>query len=319
MTRASVYKAPTEEPGPREESRPGEDRSGHDASLSTGPGAWYELCKPGIAGYVMITVGVAAYVASHGQVDLALAIHTMLGTALGTAGSLALNQYAERDPDAIMLRTRDRPIPSGRIDPGPAKWFGTGLVVVGLVYLYVFAGWLPTLLSAVSAGAYHWVYRPLKSRSPVATLAGAVPGAMPALIGSTAATGRIEAGGLALFAIAYLWQLPHVLGLAWMLREDYARVGFKLVPQRDDAGRLVGLLIITAIAALVPVSVLPTLLGFTGWWYFAGALAASLGFLWVGIRSTRPLTDESSRRVFFASLLYHPVLLCLMLVDTVKV
>jgi len=266
----------------------------------------------------MITVGVAAYVASRGRVPFALAVHTMLGTAIGTAGSLALNQFAEREPDAIMLRTRHRPIPSGRIAPGPARWFGAALIAIGLVYLYVFAGWLPTLLSAVSAGAYHWVYRPLKSRSPLATLAGAVPGAMPALIGSTAATGRIEAAGLALFAIAYLWQLPHVLGLAWMLREDYARVGFKLIPQRNDAGRQVGRLIVVSIAALVPVAVLPTLLGFTGWWYFAGALVASLGFLWVGIRSTRPLTDESARRVFFASLLFHPVLLCLMLVDTVR-
>ncbi len=299
--------------------QPGESPPGGHSPLPTGLSPWYELCKPGIAGYVMITVGVAAFVASRGTVALSLALHTMLGTAVGTAGSLALNQYAEREPDAIMLRTRDRPIPSGRIAPGPARWFGSALVAIGLLYLAVFAGWLPTLLSAVSAGAYHWAYRPLKSRSPLATLAGAVPGAMPALIGSTAATGRIEAVGLALFAIAYLWQLPHVLGLAWMLREDYARVGFKLIPQRDDAGRLVGRLIVVAIAALVPVSVLPTLLGFTGWWYFAGALAASLGFLWVGIQSTRPLTDDSARKVFLASLLYHPLLLCLMLVDTVKV
>ena len=281
--------------------------------------AWYELCKPGIAGYVMITVGVAAYVASRGQVELALAIHTMLGTAVGTAGSLALNQFAEREPDAIMLRTRDRPIPSGRIEPGPARVFGNALVLFGLVYLAVFAGWLPTLLSAVSAGAYHWIYRPLKSRSALATLAGAVPGAMPALIGSTAATGRVEAGGLALFAIAYLWQLPHVLGLAWMLREDYARVGFRLIPQREDAGKLVSRLIVLAIAALVPVSLLPTVLGYTGWWYFGGALVASLAFLGAGISSVRPLTDDSARRVFLASLLYHPVLLCLMLADTIRV
>ena len=280
---------------------------------------WYELCKPGIAGYVMITVGGAAYVASRGQVDLALAIHAMLGTAVGTAGSLALNQYAEREPDAIMLRTRDRPIPSGRIEPGQARWFGNALVVFGLVYLAIFAGWLPTVLSAVSASAYHWVYRPLKSRSPLATLAGAVPGAMPALIGSTAATGRVEAAGLALFAIAYLWQLPHVLGLAWMLREDYARVGFRLIPQRDDEGRLVGRLVVLAIALLVPVSLLPTALGYTGRWYLAGALVASVAFLWVGGRSGRPLTDDSARRVFLASLLFHPVLLCLMLADTVRI
>ena len=111
-------------------------------------GAWYELCKPGIAGYVMITVGVAAYVASRGQVQLALAVHAMLGTAIGTAGSLALNQYAEREPDAIMLRTRDRPIPSGRLSPTQARWFGNALVAFGLVYLAIFAGWLPTDVAA---------------------------------------------------------------------------------------------------------------------------------------------------------------------------
>ncbi len=280
--------------------------------------AWYELCKPGIAGYVMITVGVAAFVASRGRVELSLAIHAMLATGLGTAGSLALNQYAEREPDAIMHRTRDRPIPSGRLRPGEARWFGNTLVVLGLTYMFVFVGWLPMVLSAVSAGAYHWVYRPLKSRTALATLAGAVPGAMPALIGSTAATGRIEGCGLALFAIAYLWQLPHVLGLAWMLREDYARVGFRLIPGGVDAEQKVGRALVAATLILVPASLLPTVLGYTGRGYLAGALVASLAFLWVGLRSSRPLTDVSARRVFLTSLLFHPVLLCLMLLNTIK-
>ena len=280
--------------------------------------AWYELCKPGIAGYVMITVGVAAFVASRGRVDLLLAVHAMLATGIGTGGSLALNQYAEREPDAIMHRTRHRPIPSGRLGPAEARRFGTALFLLGLAYMYLFVGWLPALLSAVSAGAYHWVYRPLKSRSPMATLAGAVPGAMPALIGSTAATGRIEACGLALFAIAYLWQLPHVLGLAWMLREDYARVGFRLIPGGVNAERKVGRAMVTATLALVPASLLPSALGYTGRWYLAGALAASLSFLWVALRSARPLTDDSARRVFLSSLLFHPLLLCLMLLNTVR-
>ena len=280
--------------------------------------AWYELCKPGIAGYVMITVGVAAFVASRGSVELSLAIHAMLATGLGTGGSLALNQYAERDPDAIMLRTRGRPIPSGRLLPAEARWFGSALVFLGLAYMFAFVGWLPTLLSAVSAGAYHWFYRPLKSRSALATLAGAVPGAMPALIGSTAATGRIEGIGLALFAIAYLWQLPHVLGLAWMLREDYARVGYRLIPGGADAERKVGRAIVVSTFVLVPASLLPTVLGYTGRWYLLGALVASLAFLWVGVRSSRPLTDGSARRVFLVSLLFHPVLLCLMLLNTIR-
>jgi protoheme IX farnesyltransferase len=280
--------------------------------------AWYELCKPGIAGYVMITVGVAAFVASRGRVELSLAANAMLATGLGTGGSLALNQYAEREPDAIMHRTQDRPIPSGRLQPAEARRFGNALVVIGLAYMYLFVGWIPTLLSAVSAAAYHWVYRPLKSRSPLATLAGAVPGAMPALIGSTAATGRIEGCGLALFAIAYLWQLPHVLGLAWMLREDYARVGFRLIPDGLDAEKKVGRALMAATLILVPASMLPSALGYTGHWYMVGALVASLAFLWVGLGSSRPLTDASARRVFLSSLLFHPVLLCLMLLNTIS-
>jgi protoheme IX farnesyltransferase len=298
----------------------------HETDAVTGAGistrdrlrAWYELCKPGIAGYVMITVGVAAFVASRGRVELSLVAHAMLATGLGTGGSLALNQYAEREPDAIMHRTRDRPIPSGRIAPVEARLFGNALVAIGLTYMFLFVGWLPTLLSAVSAAAYHWVYRPLKSRSPLATLAGAVPGAMPALIGSTAATSRVEGCGLALFAIAYLWQLPHVLGLAWMLREDYARVGFRLIPDGVDAEKRVGRALVAATLILVPASLAPSALGYTGRWYMVGALIASLSFLWVGLRSAMPLSDASARRVFLSSLLFHPALLCLMLLNTVK-
>lgn len=291
---------------------------GAGRSLSDMFRARYELCKPGIAGYVMITVGVSAFVASRGSIELSVALHAMLGTALGTGGSLALNQYAERDADAIMLRTRGRPIPSGRLAAPEARRLGAALVAAGLTYLLLLVGWVPTLLAAVSAAAYHWLYRPLKRRSALATLAGAVPGAMPALIGSTAATGTVEAGGLVLFAIAYLWQLPHVLGLAWMLREDYARVGFRLIPAGADPERKVARAIVISTLALVPVCLLPTLLGFTGRAYMTGSLAASVAFAWIGVASTRPLTDASARRVFVASLLFHPVLLCLMLANTIR-
>jgi len=281
--------------------------------------AYYELTKPGIAGYVMITAGVTAFVASRGRLELGLAIHTMVGTGLATAGALALNQWVERDVDAVMKRTRGRPIPSGRIRPGAARAFGLGLFVVGIAYLAVLAGWLPALLAAASAGAYHWIYTPLKSRSYFATLAGGVPGALPTLIGWTAVRGTVDLGGFAVFAIAYLWQLPHVLGLAWMLREDYGRVGFKLIPPHDDAGRVIGLHMVMATSALVPVSLVPTVLGYTGTAYFWGALSTSLAFLVISLAAARALSDASARRVFFASLLYHPVLLGLMLFDTVRV
>lgn len=280
--------------------------------------AFYELTKPGIAGYVTVTVGAAAYVASGGTVGLARAVLAMAGTGIATAGALALNQYVEREVDAVMVRTRNRPLPSGRLAPREALVFGSILLTTGLVWLWSLVGWLPAALAALSAAAYHLVYTPLKTRNHLATLAGGVPGALPMLIGWTAATGSVDVGGLALFAIGYAWQLPHVLGLAWMLREDYARVGFRLIPTDDDQGRIIGLHMVAWLLALVGVSGLPTYLGLTGNVYLAGALGVSVVYLLVGMGAARHLTDTAARKVFFGSLLYHPVLMVLMLLDTVR-
>ena len=280
--------------------------------------AFYELTKPGIAGYVMVTAGVSAFVASRGQIPLVLAIHTIVGTGLATAGALALNQYVEREVDAVMVRTRRRPLPSGRLSPTTAWIFGSLVLMVGVLYLAVTTGALPALLTVLSAAAYHGVYGPLKTRSSLATLAGGVPGAMPTLIGWSAATGGVDLAGLGLFSIAYAWQLPHVLGLAWMLREDYERVGFKLIPPHDAAGKVIGWHMLAWLLVLVPLSGVPTWLGYTGQVYFWGALVASLAFLSLGVGAARHLTDTAARKVFFGSLLYHPVLLGLMLFDTVR-
>ncbi len=266
----------------------------------------------------MVTAGVSAYVASRGQVGLEAMLHVMLGTGVATGGALALNQYVEREFDAVMLRTQRRPLPSGRLRPVQALLFGVALMMVGIVYLALFSGALPALLTAFSALAYHAVYTPLKRHSHLATLAGGVPGAMPTLIGWAAARGGIDPAGLGLFAIAYAWQLPHVLGLAWMLREDYARVGFRLIPPHDAAGKVISRHMLAWLLLLVPLSGVPTWLGYTGWLYFGGALAASLAFLALGLSATRDFTSDAARKVFFGSLLYHPVLLSLMLFDTVR-
>jgi protoheme IX farnesyltransferase len=191
-------------------------------------------------------------------------------------------------------------------------------MMAGIMYLAFLTGALPALLAALSAAAYHGAYTPLKTRSHLATLAGGVPGAMPTLIGWSAVRGEIGLGGVGLFAIAYAWQLPHVLGLAWMLKEDYRRVGFKLIPPHDAAGRVISRHMLAWLAVLVPLSGTPTWLGYTGWVYFWGALLASMAFLVVGIRATREFTPLTARKVFFGSLLYHPVLLGLMLFDTVR-
>ena len=293
-----------------------DDATRIDSTLASRLKAYYELTKPGITGYVMTTTGVSAFVGSRGGLELALAVHTMVGTGLATAGALALNQYVEREVDALMRRTRDRPLPSGRIPPSHGLGLAVMLLAAGLSYLWLGSGPWPAAIAALSALAYLGVYTPLKTRSYGATLAGGVPGALPTLIGWTAAAGTFEPAGLTLFAIAYLWQLPHVLGLAWMLRDDYARVGFKLIPQ--GGGRIIGMHMVAATAALLPSALSPTILGYTGPWYAAGALLASSGFVGVAVAAARNMTDGAAKRVFFGSLLYHPLLLSFMLFDTVR-
>lgn len=279
-------------------------------------GAYYELTKPGIAGYVMMTAGASAFVAARGDLALHLAVHTMASTGLATAGALTLNQYIEREVDAEMERTRTRPLPSGRLEPVEALAFGSALLMGGLIYMALVVGLLPALLTAASGLMYHGVYTPLKSRSYVATLAGAVPGALPMLIGWTAAIQDFDAGGGSLFAIGYFWQLPHVLGLAWILRDDYARVGFQLIP--PGGARTIGALMVASTAILLPISWAPSLLGYTGTPYLVGATLLGLGFLGTAVAAAREMSDQSARRVFFASLLYHPVLLVVMVVDTMR-
>jgi heme o synthase len=281
--------------------------------------AYYELTKPGIAVFVMLTAGVAYYVGTGGRPSFAPLFHTLFGTVVATAGALALNQYIEREVDARMRRTAKRPLPSGRLRPAEALVFGLLLVVGGVIHLGLTVGALPALLTLASALAYNFVYTPLKPRSYSATFAGAFPGAMPALIGWTAATGAVSLGGLVLFAVAFLWQLPHVLALAWLLREDYQRAGFLLTPPSDTDGRVIGNQLILYSAALIPVSLAPTLVGLTGPVYFAGALVLGSVVLWWSWRARTAMSNASVRRVFFGSLAYQPLLLGLMLLDTVRV
>src|SRR5262245_56107074 len=243
--------------------------------------AYYELTKPGITAFVVITAGVSYYVAAAGRPPLVQLLHTLLGTLMGTGGALALNQYVEREVDARMVRTRSRPIPSGRMAPREALAFGALMLAVGVGYLWALVGWLPALLTAASAASYLWAYTPLKSRSYLATLVGAVPGALPALIGWSAATGRIELGATVLFAIAFLWQLPHVLALAWLLREDYERAGFFMTPPTDASGARIGKHMVYHSSSLLLVSIFPSLLGLTGVIYMGGALLLGVALLGV--------------------------------------
>ncbi len=304
-----------------EEAAPGEDAAPRGAVRDVSPGrlaAYYQLTKPGIAGFVMITAGVSYYVASRGHAQVLPILNTLLGTAVGTGGALALNQYVERDVDALMRRTRTRPLPSGRMRPREALVFGATLLALGVGYLWGTVGWLPAVITAISAAVYLWVYTPLKSRSYMATLVGAFPGAFPALIGWTAARGRIDLGGVVLFGIAFLWQLPHVLALAWLLKEDYERVGFFLSPPSDPSGQRIGRHMVYHAVSLLILSAFPTLLGLTGVVYLVGALVLSSLLLGACVQAAMDMNRHRLRRVFLGGLLYQPAMLILMLADTVR-
>ncbi|UCC23845.1 MAG: protoheme IX farnesyltransferase [Gemmatimonadales bacterium] len=279
--------------------------------------AYYELTKPGIAGFVAITAAVSYFVAARGRPDLFPVLSTLLGTGLATGGALALNQYVEREVDGRMKRTRSRPIPSGRLAPSQALTFGLLLLLLGIAALGLIVGPLPAAITAVSAGAYIGVYTPLKTRSYLATLAGAVPGALPGLIGWSAATGGLELGGWVLFGIFFLWQLPHVLALAWLLREDYQRVGFFLAPPTDPEGRRIGKHMVYHSVSLILLSVAPTVVGLTGPVYMSGAAILSLGMLGLSALAAHEMSIKRVRQVFIGSILYQPLLLLLFLLDTI--
>ena len=281
---------------------------------------FYELTKPGIAGYVMVTAGVGYLVAGGGHADFLPVLWTLLGTLLATGGALALNQFVEWELDALMERTRSRPIPSGRLGPKEAFFFGNLLTLGGVGVLFLTVGWLPAALTALSALSYNLLYTPLKKVSYVSTLAGAFPGAMPTLIGWSAATGTLSLEAGAVFAIAYLWQLPHVLSLGWLLRKDYARAGFYLIPRSDPEGRRIAWHITALSATLALVGLVPTWLGITGTVYLVGMGVLGAGLLGLAIATLKEnqLTSTAARRVFLGSLVYHPLFLILLLMDTIR-
>ena len=281
------------------------------AGRPKGIAAYLELTKPGITLFVAVTA-VAGYLvaALPAAIVPARIFHLALGVVLSTAGALALNQYLERGPDSLMIRTRPRPVPSGRIAPGHAALFGWLLLAAGIGHLWFWIGWLPALITAASALLYDAVYTPLKLRSPLATPVGAVPGALPALIGWTAQAGAIDGRGMTLFGILFLWQLIHVLALGWNLQDDYERAGFHLIPP-GSVSLISGLMVGYAVA-LLALSAVPTMLGMAGALYLAGALALGLGMVAVTVAFLVSPTRQRCRRVFLGSLLYHPLLLALM-------
>ena len=287
--------------------------------ISAGSLADYlELTKPRVTSLVVTTAAFGFYLGGQGSLDLLLLLHTLLGTWLVAAGTSALNQILERESDAKMERTRRRPLPDGRLQPVQALGFATALASAGMIYLAVAVNLLTALLAAATLASYIFLYTPLKARSPLATLVGAIPGALPPLGGWAAATGSLDAGGWALFTILFLWQLPHSLAIAWMYREDYARGGFRLLPVVDPRGDSTVRQILGNALALIPVSLTPALFGVAGTAYFYGALLLGLFLLWHCAGIVRDRGRAGARRIVLASVIYLPALLLLMALDKIR-
>ncbi|OGX37794.1 MAG: protoheme IX farnesyltransferase [Omnitrophica WOR_2 bacterium RIFCSPHIGHO2_02_FULL_68_15] len=286
-------------------------------SFTRGLAVYLELTKPRLTLLAVATTGVGLYLGAPGPLEAGRWIATLAGAALVGGGGGALNQYLEWTLDAKMVRTQGRPLPSGRLAPRAARTFGLLLGGAGLAVLGLWVNALAAGLGAATLVSYLALYTPLKTRTPLCTLVGAVPGALPPLIGWAAARGTLDVGGWVLFVLMFLWQLPHFLALAWLYREDYARAGFRMLPAIDPTGRAVGRQITLACLALVPVSLGPTVLQVTGGVYFAAALALGLAFLGVGAAAAVAQTTQSARRLFVASITYLPGLLAFMAADKI--
>jgi protoheme IX farnesyltransferase len=276
-----------------------------------------ELTKPRITLMVVVTAGIGLLLASGGRVPMAMVLHTLIGTGLVAAGSAALNHVLERDIDALMRRTANRPLPAGRMDPDLALTLGVGLAVAGLVELTLGVNLLTALLGAAALAGYVFVYTPLKKISPLATVVGAVPGAIPPMMGWAAVTESLDPGAWVLFAILFLWQLPHFLAIAWMCREDYARAGLPMLPVIQPDGRSTARQMVLYGAALLPVSLLPSTLGLTGSIYFLGAMGLGLFFLAMCVAFAVSISALAARRVLLTSVLYLPAVLAVMVLDRV--
>ncbi len=275
------------------------------------------LTKPRVVLMVLVTTFVGFYLGSRTTPDYTALLQTLIGTALAAAGTLALNQFLEREVDAQMERTRLRPLPDGRLQPTEALAFGAAITAAGLLYLAISVNTLSGLVAGTIVVSYLFLYTPLKRKTALCSVVGAIPGALPPVIGWTAARGKVGLEAWVLFAIMFLWQLPHTLAIARLYRDDYARAGIRLLPVIDRDGRSTGRQIVSNCLALLAVGLLPTLIGFAGSVYFLGALGLGIGLLGCGVALARSRSTADARRLVFASLVYLPTLLVLMALDKV--
>jgi protoheme IX farnesyltransferase len=277
-----------------------------------------DLVKARLTTLVLLTTAVGFYVGWRGAMNFALMFNTLAATSLVAAGASALNQLLEREYDAKMRRTQNRPLPSGRLQPTTVAIFGGVTSVAGLIYLALAVNLLTSVLGAVTLISYVFIYTPLKRVTWLNTLVGAVPGALPPLMGWTAARGELSGEGWALFAILFFWQLPHFFAIAWMYRDEYAKAGFKMLSNVDTTGKRTAEQSISNTLALLAVSLCPFVFKMAGTTYLIGAIILGAGFLFCAVQFSRQLTLTRAKQLFFASIIYLPLLLALMVWDKLK-
>ena len=287
-----------------------------DANAPSRAWAYVVLTKPDVTFLVVITTVAGFYLGSaSGPLNWILLAHTLVATMLVAGGTAALNQYVERDMDALMRRTAMRPLPSGQLQPREVIFFGFSTIVVGAIWLAVAVNYIAALVAITTTVLYLGLYTPLKKRTPLATAVGAVPGALPPLIGWAAAHGSLSLGGWVLFAILFFWQFPHFMAIAWMYREDYARAGIKMLPVVEPDGKSTFRQIVTTSAILVWVSALPSVVGMAGISYFFGALALGMFLLQVSLWANRHRTNARAKWLMHATVAHIPILLVWMIAD----
>lgn len=278
-------------------------------------GAFVELTKPRIALMLVLTSAAGFYLGTKGSLDFPVFVNAMIGIALLAFGVATLNQVIERRTDALMKRTAGRPIPTGRVTVNEALIFGLTQCLVAELYLYFLVNALTAGLGILVIVGYVLLYTPLKTRTSASTAIGALPGAMPPLMGWTAASGEITLGGWAMFAMLFLWQFPHFLAIAWMYRDEYAGAGIKMLPVVEPSGRLTARQIVLFTIMLVPVSLAPFFLQFAGPVFLVGASALGVWFLFESARAARAKSVVQARRLLMVSVLYLPILLALAVID----
>ena len=277
-----------------------------------------DLIKARLTTLVLLTTSVGFYIGEIGSTNFILFFNTLAATGLVAAGASALNQLLEREYDAKMRRTQDRPLPSGRLQPTTVAIFGGVSSVVGLVYLALAVNLLTSVLGSVTLVSYLFIYTPLKRVTCLNTAIGAIPGALPPLMGWTAARNELGGEGWALFAILAFWQMPHFFAIAWLYRDEYAKAGFVMLPNVDSEGRRTGQQTVSHTFALLIASLCPFVFKMAGSVYLVGAIILGAGFLFCAFQFSRHLTLARARQLFLASIIYLPLLLALMVWDKVK-